>query len=471
MSDPNIQVETEYSLPRQYEVGPQYYTQYFIDNFRSLRGFTVRLEEGLNVLVGPNGSGKTNFIEFLDFLSNFLVDSASTATSKAGGLARVFSQETLKSNVPRVVASISGLANLKPYTRDDDRTLFRFQYDIDIRYSKHHATIFVASESIKFKSCFWSDLAVFVDRTVGTVSVKRKNPLEDTVPEVTIGKRLLTRGPRNPLRFRGRSVATLGKRSVSDNTEIPIPALAIDQSILSARSLVPAFDAVRDALTRGRSFNLIPARAREPDDISRPPIIQVDGSGLSSTLYHMQRAPRAIPPRGLLYRRFDSESLQKIVTWTSLVLPELEAINTTADPQTGKYLAYLVVKTASDTLRVPLQSASDGTLKWLSFASLLVTSGSIYSLEEPENYLHPRMQSFLVDLIRDALDREHPGYFIMTTHSESVINQCKPEELLLFEFCEGRTRVERLKYPNKVRDEINRTGFGLGYYYAANAIS
>jgi hypothetical protein len=370
------------------------------------------------------------------------------------------------------LAGYLGLADLRFHVpKDEERTLFRFQYDLDLRFSKHHSAIFVASESVKFKSCFWDDLAVFTDRTVGTIAIRRRSPVEDDNAEWTIGKRLLTRGQKNPLRFRGRTNAVnLRAREAID--WLDPPQLGVDQSFLSQRGLAPAFDAVRAALMRGRSFNLNPAQARQPDDLSRPPFISPDGSGLSSTLYHMQRAPRTISSTmPFAYTRFSPTSLDTLVNWTTLVLPELENITTNADPQTGKYLTYLVVSAQDDNLRIPLQSASDGTLKWLSFVSLISSHGSLYSLEEPENYLHPRMQSFLVDLIRESLDKKHPGYFIMTSHSESIINQCRPEELLLFEFIDGKTSVRRLHNPDSVREQINETGFGLGYYYAANAVS
>src|SRR5207253_1655613 len=149
---------TEVPYRDMFPSGPEYYAQYFIDEFRSLRSFRIRLEEGLNVLVGPNGSGKTNFIDFLDFLSTFLEGGASMAVSRLGGLSRVFSQETLRNRIPRIRAQVHGLADLKPYSDpDDDRTLFRFQYDLDVRFNKQHSTIYVAGESLKFKSLFWSD--------------------------------------------------------------------------------------------------------------------------------------------------------------------------------------------------------------------------------------------------------------------------------------------------------------------------
>lgn len=460
-----------------FPTGPEYYAQYFIDEFRSLRSFKIRLEEGLNVLVGPNGSGKTNFIDFLDFLSTFLEGGASMAVSRLGGLSRVFSQETLRGRMPRIRAQIQGLADLRPFTApEDDRTLFRFQYDLDIRFSKQHSTIYVAGESLKFKSLFWQDLALAVDRTVGTIALRRKGPGDEIEPTWDVGRRLLTRGRSNPLRYQDRYQATRQRLRPLPLLEDP-PLLAPDQSFLSGRGLagrtaMPALDAVRASLARGRAFNLNPAQARVPDDLSRPPIIGPDGSGVSATLFHMQQARASkSSPASVYVRRFSKESLDQIVSWTTLVLPELENIDTRADPQTGKYISNLIVDAGEQTLRIPLQSASDGTLKWLSFVSLISSRGSVYSLEEPENYLHPRMQSALIDLIRESLSVEHPGYFLLTSHSESIINQCRPKELLLFEFRGGCTTVNRLSNPQTVEEQINKIGFGLGYYYAANAIS
>jgi predicted ATPase len=169
-------------------------------------------------------------------------------------------------------------------------------------------------------------------------------------------------------------------------------------------------------------------------------------------------------------RRFLPEQLDHIIDWTRLVFPALNAITVTADPHTGRYLGFLLV--GPDDLRIPLQAASDGTLKWLALVTLIITRGGVYSIEEPENFLHPKMQQLLVDLVRDySADPEKPGYFILSTHSETIINRCSPEELILFDFEEGVTRCGRLENSDAVLAEINRTGFGLGYYYASNAVS
>lgn len=462
----------KFDFDPEYSSRPHYYTRYYVDGFRSLQHFSLKLEEGINVFVGPNGAGKTNFIDLLDFISVFLIRGLSGAISDAGGISRVFSQETLKNRMPRVQLEVSGLADMgSALDEHQKRSLFRYDYALDIRYSKVHSAVYVASEKIKFKSLFWDDLAVYVNSTVGTLGVRRRSAAEDFKAETEIGARLLTNGAKNPLRYRGRRRRGIGSQVDPALEPLELPDVGHDQSILSNRGYLLAFDAVRESLSRGRSFNLQPGFAREPSEITASPTISRDGSGLSATLYHLGQARKGRAAAHSLFRRFKNDDLETIISWTKLVLPELSDIETIADPHTGKYLSSLIVSYKDESLRIPLQSASDGTLKWLSFVCLIVSGGGARSIEEPENFLHPKMQRMLVSLVRESMESDHPGHFIISTHSESLINQCSPAELVLFSFKKGRTIAARLQSPDKVEEQINDTGFGLGYYYAANAVS
>ena len=42
-------------------------TRIEVNGFKSLAKFSLNLQAGLNVLVGPNGGGKTNIVLFLSF--------------------------------------------------------------------------------------------------------------------------------------------------------------------------------------------------------------------------------------------------------------------------------------------------------------------------------------------------------------------------------------------------------------------
>jgi len=48
----------------------------YIENFKSIKHLELELSPGVNVLVGPNASGKTNILEALDFLRKALIDHA-----------------------------------------------------------------------------------------------------------------------------------------------------------------------------------------------------------------------------------------------------------------------------------------------------------------------------------------------------------------------------------------------------------
>jgi predicted ATPase len=41
----------------------------YVDGYRSLASIKIPLKPGVNILVGPNGGGKTNILSFFEFLS------------------------------------------------------------------------------------------------------------------------------------------------------------------------------------------------------------------------------------------------------------------------------------------------------------------------------------------------------------------------------------------------------------------
>lgn len=452
--------------------------EYTIQGFRSLQDFTISLKPGLNVFLGSNGSGKTNFIEFLDFITVLVTKNTAAAVSAAGGVARVFSQEALKKKIPRITAKITGLADINQSAVSRVRKpLFRFEYEVDIRYSKFHTAVYIANEKIKFKNLHTDELFSESEHSVGSVEIHRKSPLADDDVRWTVGPYLLSNSHRNPLRhvhnhrLQSRSLRLQSDPDARRHLLLQVPSVGPDESILADRTLFPALDAVRMALSRGRSFNLNPQLAREPDDISKSPIIEADGSGLSATIYQMQQARRSETRSPGYRRRFAKDALDTIIGWTQIVIPDLTDISATADPHTGKYLVSLHVQGGGHALKIPLQSASDGTLKWLCFVCLIVSQGSEYTFEEPENFLHPMMQQYFISLIRDTIgSSDKTGRFIVSTHSETIINQCSPNELILFKFENGETLCKHVDNVSSIVEQINSTGFGLGHFYSKNVL-
>jgi predicted ATPase len=72
--------------------------------------------------------------------------------------------------------------------------------------------------------------------------------------------------------------------------------------------------------------------------------------------------------------------------------------------------------------------ASDGTLKLLAYLTVLHDPAppQFVGLEEPENFLHPRLLPELAEECRAATERSQ---LLVTTHSPFFLNALKPEEV------------------------------------------
>lgn len=87
--------------------------------------------------------------------------------------------------------------------------------------------------------------------------------------------------------------------------------------------------------------------------------------------------------------------------------------------------------------------ASDGTLKMLAYLVLLYdpTPPPFIGIEEPENYLHPRL---LYELAEECRSASNHTQILATTHSPQFIDALRPQEVrVLWRAEDGYTRVMR----------------------------
>jgi predicted ATPase len=164
-------------------------------------------------------------------------------------------------------------------------------------------------------------------------------------------------------------------------------------------------------------------------------------------------------------------SLDTLVSYFQLANKFIHAVNINVDSFNNQVQVSFEVQNGKDVTQIPLSLMSDGTLKWITLVTAALTASSVFSIEEPENYLHPNMQAQCVEILREILFRENKhSCILMTTHSETLLNNCKPEELIIVDLKDRATIAYRCDNEAEVSDEIARTGFGLGYYYIHNAL-
>jgi predicted ATPase len=457
-------------------------TSIAVNGFKTLSRFYLELKPGLNILVGPNGSGKTNIISFFEFLAHLVEADASEATSRLGGAGTVFRrvEETYE---PNITAQITGCYRLDPHSPFYHRTRRKTAEKFDFRVYDYEFTVLFSSEleSVVFtkQSFRYAHSQRFVP-----APLEAKQDLEWAIElEISLNKDLIPQAKlktANPelLDFpffhttgsRNKAIAEMQEfLSKTMQAHISIPSTLIRYS--------PELMPLSEDITGGQTYNIIPSRVKLPEDSAKPPGIARDGSGLSATLYALKKRKVASEDRPWFvffpFRRgsLKSTTLDTLKSYFHLANDSLYDVDVINDPFDNQLRVSFLVRTGDYNAKVPLSFMSDGTLKWLSLVTAALTASSVFSIEEPENYLHPQMQGQFVSIMREILFKERKNACtLMTTHSETLLNHCKPSELIVVSLSDGRTVAKRCANQRDISYEIDKTGFGLGYYYIAGAV-
>lgn len=153
--------------------------------------------------------------------------------------------------------------------------------------------------------------------------------------------------------------------------------------------------------------------------------------------------------------------LEQIFATLRRRVPRLESVE--AQPmQDGRLL--LQIKDAPFDRPVMSRYVSDGTLKMLSYLVVLMDPEppQFIGVEEPENFLHPRLLPELAEECRKASQRSQ---LLATTHSPFFLNGVRPEEVrVIYRNEQGYSQVTRASDIEGVTDFVE-TGGAMGHLW------
>lgn len=364
-----------------------------IDGFKSLRNFKMEFRKGLNVLAGPNGSGKTNILQALEFL-NYL-------------------------------------------TKGSVRNAVEFCSDSfgDIFYRGGEALI-------KFKILGYdnfSDLRIEDEEVVLVEPNDYAVAFEIVSNKVTYVARLLS------FTYRGDSMLP----HLVDNEEYEslnfIPGHLVTTTLLN-QALIDAFEC--------SVFDLSPLRLRSVAYKSTKYKLGKDGIGFANALdYSIE---------GHVYWNINKEMLLDYFNLLSIDIEDYKAIKRSSSNELDIDVSLLVDGRKED---FSIRSLSDGILSWMALSVALTQHEYGWCFDEPDRHLHPDMLRKMVSLFREHAE-DGPGWLLMTTHNETVLNQCHLEEIQLVELNEqGHTTVRPVRDIPGMRQLIHDLGGQPGYHY------
>ena len=445
-----------------------------INGFRSLVDFKIKLKPGINVLLGPNGVGKTNIIHFFQFLSLCTHNTVSKALEKLGGVIRNFNRRNASNRTQEIIFRIEGQFKI-----EQNVSCF-YEYDCVICYDNQDESLYYKTQHLKFRKLRRSKSKKAISSNRWHIDIEYTFSQNDDFEKAIKLKALDPVGVDSFLFGRAKDLA-------KDVREGFVKSLLFEYN-LSQNSLIGGllritrdFDSLYLDLVCGDTYNLIPSKILSDIESSGIASISQDGSGTIATLHEVaktneHRVKITVADKSLRLPRvvetIDYRSYDTVLNYIKVANPNITSFKVDRDELDGKFIAKVTMQIGDSNIEFPFSSLSDGTLKWISLVCAISISKSIFSIEEPENYLHPWLQNSAIKIMREIVE-ESKGSRVMliSTHSESMINCLKPEEVIIISLNrKGFTEAKRLRNLISLKDEISKTGFGLGFYYLSNSL-
>ncbi len=349
-----------------------------VENFRSLRKVAIPLGP-LNVLVGPNGSGKTNVLEVFRFLADVIRTDLEPALDLRGGYDDVVFRGGEKTPTFMKVG-VKASWTMYSHAGAPDEYHLRIENRPGRRLSRRETFTFKRTQGRGRRITISGEKAVLIN----------VEPDASEVPQSTIGLRRLSSG-----------LSTLPR--LSDEEVDTEPARAAEQ--------LASFRVFEVDVARARLPSRFPRGGREPLDD--------DAANLAAFL--------------LTLRSRSEETWERLCDDAREVVPQLEGIDFEY-PSGGA--REVVVVFLERGLRRPTQliDASYGTIRLLGLLALVYDPAppAMTCVEEIDHGLHPQALELLVERLRDASSRTQ---FLVATHSPAMADRLKPDELIV---CERR---------------------------------
>lgn len=408
-----------------------------VRGFKNLENVSVRFGP-MSCFVGPNGVGKSNVFDAMQFLKLLAEHDIQEAASRvrrpmqgahnpldlfSGGdpAGRIALEADML--VPETVSDDFGREGTASTTLLKYRVAFRYAADpmprleLDEEALTHHKKQ-DAGPLIGFEHS-----KVFRDSVVR--GVRRGGPLISTMDgghrEIKLHQDGGSRGQPFPP---GRSPRTV--LGGTNTYEYP--------TVLAAR---------REMLS-WQFLHLEPSAMRSPDPLGAVPVVNEHGAGMAATLSWLLRDAGS-----------DRDVLREVVN--DLKSLNSEVVDLRVDRDDAREQLVLGARTRGLQRWLGPRSLSDGTLRYLALVIMRLNprAGGMLCMEEPENGMHPARVPALVDLLRDfAVDPDLPcdagnplRQVVLNTHSPDVVRRLDADEILFVDAEHRQSGISALVRP------------------------
>lgn len=360
-----------------------------VQHYKSLDSVDVTFSPDITVIVGPNGVGKSNFVDVLRFLRDAVTEDLEHAVTKREGIQRIL--QTYKT---------------KPY---------KVGFQLEIGAATDIELNNFGNYQLQIRSVGSSDYAVefeYVDvhnDELGLGAVTYSSSFE-------------------------RDKHGNGQRTVTGNTNKPpkmvsdFKGLASDQVYVGLKHEGETIGSFVAHTLRELSFcTIYPNTLKKPAIPDRDTSLKESGDNWASVIKAMKRSPKG------------REALERIFEAMQTVIPSFQEVTIKT---VGSYLVpwfHFSNDDGTTSTFDPVQ-LSDGTLRLFGMllAAYQLPRPSLLVIEEPEQTIYPGALSVLADVFKEI---SKTTQVLITTHSPHLVQCFAPEQIRVATMKDGITQI------------------------------
>lgn len=371
-------------------------------NFRCLR-YVSRPLGMFHVLVGPNASGKTTFLDVVAFLGQLVSDGLEAAISSRSASFQDLVWRRGDGPIELAVEAVIP-TTIRESLPNKDWDVIRYEVRIGMLQSGGEIQILEESVVLKSKSkprsvereLFPMELKPPATLMTGSVKgnrrvVSKKSPGDDHFYSEVLGESGKGWFPTIRLGPRKSALGNLPE----DKTKFPAATWLKSLLADGVQSIVLNSMLIRKASPPGQRRGFRP-----------------DGSNLPWVISDLEKHPK---------------QLESWVEHLRTALPDIRTIRT-IEREDDRH-RYLVIDYEGG-LSVPSWMVSDGTLRLLALTLLayLPEFGGVYLIEEPENGIHPGA----IETLFQSLSSVYGAQILLASHSPVILNLADAKSILCF---------------------------------------
>lgn len=420
-----------------------------VSNFRSFDKINIDLND-LNVVIGANASGKSNFIQIFKFLKDLTEFGLDNAISMQGGAEFLLNAQIGSSGIFSVEVVSDVLETYHPYIYRTGKTalggeVFETSYSFSLDFGVERKRFEIVRDFLRQKCKFYK-------------YVKSSKGLEKT-EQLGDGEIILDSLKRKP-KFSLQLPKTLQEKELLDDVvELSFAVRYLPKIKLKSRQLYlesPTYfpyavgNKLRGLLQRIYVYDFDPKLSKRAQLITGRAELEPDGSNLAVVINNLLKS---------------KDRSRKFYNLLGDLLPFVEKfrIQNIADT-----VLFTLRETYAKGRSIPAFLLSDGTINLTSLIiCLFFEQKALKVIEEPERNIHPHLVSKIMNLMREA-SRE--TQIVTTTHNPEVVRHSNINDLLLvFRKKDGFSSIDRPANEERVKAFLQEE-MGMEELYVQNLL-